>query len=170
MTDNNLAGYCGLYCGACDILRLSRDAAAAQRTPAWTELPEKLQKQLHMAPTEIHCQGCRSDDVFAGCSKCPVRACAKRHGLAGPCTECASYPCLRTRLFRLFAWLLAIEKKLPHQKSKQPNLARIAEVGQAAWLQEQEAAWRCPKCATPFSWYAEQCRRCGEPLANLKGF
>jgi hypothetical protein len=166
----DLAGYCGLYCGACDILRLYQDGLALQHTPTWSELPERLRNHLPIAPTEIRCHGCRSDDVFGGCRYCPIRACARRRGLAGPCTECASYPCLRMRLYRLVAWLSSIEKKLPHQKSKPPNLARIACIGQAAWLDEQASTWRCPKCSTPYSWYSEQCRGCGEPLAHLKGF
>jgi hypothetical protein len=169
-TNPHLAGYCGLYCGACDILRLYVDGQKDGRTPAWTDLPEPFRRHLPIGSGDVRCHGCGSDDVFAGCSRCPVRACAKRKGTVEFCTQCESYPCWRTRLFQVFAWLFSVEKKLPHQKTKQPNLARVACVGRTPWLLEQQARWRCPDCGAAYSWYATACASCHRELGSLKSF
>jgi predicted RNA-binding Zn-ribbon protein involved in translation (DUF1610 family) len=153
-----------LHCGACDILRLYEDARAADRKPEWNELPEQLRKNLPFGPSPIVCHGCRSDAVFAGCKHCPMRSCARKKGLRGFCQDCESYPCLRLRVFGAVAWLLKLEKRLPHQQSKRANLERVRCVGAEAWLREQAAQWRCPDCGEPYSWYRRTCAKCGTQL------
>jgi hypothetical protein len=98
-----------------------------------------------------------------------MRACAKRKGVE-TCAQCERFPCIRYRLFRVVSWLLSIEKKLPHQKVRMGNLARIGCIGTDAWLQEQGQRWACPECATPFSWYAKNCSQCGREVESLKDF
>lgn len=170
-TDRNLAGYCGLYCGSCDIYRLHQDGIEASRTPEWTELPERLRKHVpFIKPSPIRCQGCRSNDVFSGCAHCPLRSCAKKKGNVELCVDCGSYPCIKTRLLQIFGWLFSIEKKLPHQKTKKTNLERILTIGIARWLSEQDQKWRCPDCQTRFSWYQKTCSKCGKYLDPLKGY
>ena len=164
-----LAGYCGLYCGACDIYRLSQEGKRTGKAPAFSDLPERFQKVLPK-DAALECEGCRSAQVYAGCSRCPLQDCAKKKGLEGFCPDCSSYPCMRTRLFGWFAKLFGFEKKLPHQTEKKVNLRRIAEVGMDAWLEEQEKKWRCPDCGTPYSWYLSTCVKCGRDLDGLKGY
>lgn len=161
--ERNLAGYCGLYCGACDIYRLHTESEAAGRTPAWEELPERLRKNLPFGQAPITCRGCRSDTVFKGCRFCGMRSCARERGVEF-CQDCASYPCLRIRLFNVVGRVMGIERKLPHLRSKPASLARIRSAGAEAWLREQAEAWRCPGCGTPSSWYRETCAKCGGVL------
>ena len=167
--NRNLAGYCGLYCGACDIHLLAREGEASGKPPAWSDLPERFRKHLHVKDKPVACQGCRSDAVFAGCSICPLRKCAKGRGLQGFCTDCADYPCMKLRLLGLVSRLMRFEKKLPHQKSKAANLERARCVGMDTWLEEQAQRWRCPACHAPYSWYRSTCA-CGHELDSLKGF
>lgn len=168
--DRNLAGYCGLYCGGCDIYRLHKDSVESGRKAEWAELPERLRKNLPFKPSEIVCQGCRSDVVFGGCRWCPMRACARKRADVTFCTDCSRYPCFRFKVFRVIAWLTSLEKKLPHQKSKRINLERIRCVGMETWLAEQEQEWRCPDCQTRFSWYSSTCGKCGRELESLKAY
>ena len=168
--DKHLVGYCGLYCGACDILRLHREGEAVGRTPEWRELPARLRKHLPFKPQPIVCHGCSSDTVFGVCAHCFIRNCARKKGTVAVCTACERYPCFRHWVFGIVAWLFSIKKKLPHQKTKDPNLARIGCVGSQKWLVEQEEAWRCPECRMPFSWYRATCATCGRDLDGLKNF
>jgi hypothetical protein len=168
--DKRLVGYCGLYCGGCDVLRLYREGQAADRIPQWNELPDRLSKQLPFKPKPIICHGCSSDTVFGGCAYCGLRSCAKKKGSITICTECDRYPCFRFRLIRVAAWLFSLDNKLPHHKTKAGNLARIGLVGLDQWLAEQDAQWRCPDCQTPFSWYRSTCTRCGRDLDDGRDF
>ncbi len=160
--DSALGGYCGLYCGACDIRRLYLEAQAEGRTAEWSEVPAPL-KKVTPKPLTIVCHGCKSDTVFAGCARCPLRACARRKQVEF-CHACASYPCLRTRLFALVGRLFSLERHLPHLVSKAANVERLRCVGTQAWLREQEQHWHCPECGTPFSWYRGACKKCGKDL------
>jgi hypothetical protein len=162
--------YCGLYCGACDILQTYQQGLQAQRTPTWSELPEPFRKQLPTQNAEIRCHGCKSDTVFRGCALCPLRSCARKKGNVELCVDCADYPCLRTRLMGLITWMLSLERKLPHQRSRHSNRERIRCAGMTEWLAEQDRQWRCPQCETRFSWYRATCSKCGRELESLKNF
>ena len=162
--------YCGLYCGACDILQAYRHGLETQRTPEWSDLPERFRKHLPAQNADIRCHGCKSDTVFRGCARCPMRSCARKRGNVELCVDCADYPCLRTRLLGLVVRLMSLERKLPHQRVRRANQERIRCVGLAEWLVEQDRRWRCPQCGTLFSWYRATCPQCGRELDSLKGF
>jgi hypothetical protein len=168
--EQNLVGYCGLYCGACEVLRLHQEGQSAGRAPDWSDLPEEFRRHLPFKPAPVRCHGCRSDTVFAGCAHCPLRVCAKQRGIATVCADCEKYPCLRIKLMGLVVWLFGVEKKLPHQRTKRGNLERIRSIGVAEWLREQDRHWRCPECQTQFSWYRRTCGTCGQDLRARKGF
>jgi hypothetical protein len=168
--DKHLVGYCGLYCGGCDTLRVYRQGLRENRTPEWGELPGRLRDNLPFKPKPIICEGCGSDTVFGGCAICPFRKCARKRGVIALCMECDRYPCFRHYLFGLLAKIFRIQKKLPHQKTMAENLERIRALGTDAWLVEQDAKWRCPDCGEPYSWYLSACRGCGRSLDEVKGF
>jgi hypothetical protein len=158
--------YCGLYCGACDIMNAFRDAAESKRQPQWDDIPAQLRNHIPVSKTtEIKCFGCKTDTVFGGCSKCPVRKCAKEKMQADFCFECPKYPCFRFRIFSVIRKL--IQKRLPHIKSAYKNQVMIQEKGIHAWLAEQEALWKCPQCNTHFTWYMKSCRQCGYPVEYI---
>ena len=153
--------FCGLYCGACDLMAAFRKGVEAGKPAAWEDLPLSYRKKL---PTvqglDIVCYGCKSDTVYAGCSKCPVRKCAKETMKVAFCQECRKYPCVRFRALNLFQWLL--RKRLPHLKTVKPNRDFIKKNGTDAWLAQQESEWKCPRCKTPLTWYKKTCSRCGK--------
>jgi hypothetical protein len=168
--DRNLAGYCGIYCGACDIYCLHVRGQASQREPEWTEVPEVFQKHLPFGPAKVKCLGCRSDDVFVGCTHCSMRACAKKRGIVNSCAECSRYPCFRFALFRLITVLASLEKKLPHIKTRKAHRLRMVQIGVDRWQVEQDAHWRCPNCGARYSWYATNCPSCQSDLSKLDRF
>ena len=144
-----LLAACGLYCGACthyqasfyDKDRLHKEAARRGRDPQG-----------------FTCQGCRSDALYihAGCAQCEIRACADRRGIQH-CGLCADFPCERLLAFQGDGRV--------HHRDILVELVRLRERGAQAWLAMQAEMWRC-SCGESYSWYEENCQRCGEPLAS----
>lgn len=157
--------YCGLYCGACDILQTYKRHRARGTTPHWDELPEPLRK--HVPHGEIECHGCKSDTVFIGCQKCPYKACARKKQVES-CRTCDKYPCLIHHIANIVKKLQRLERKLPHLQGIPENLATIEQVGTEAWLTQQERRWTCPQCGAAATWYQSRCVQCGNPLESYK--
>ena len=140
--------YCGLYCGACFVVRAER---------------ENLQKELvkkysNLKPEEVKCQGCKSEGyVFRGCQKCKIRQCAQEKKLEF-CFECSEYPCEKIEHFK--------NTGLAHTFVACHSLKDIQQKGLATWLKQQKVRWECPKCHKSFSWLEEKCSQCGEVLYN----
>jgi hypothetical protein len=154
MSEIKLDGYCGLYCGACDIFRLSEKARQIGVKAQWQEMPEQFKKVIKEA--DIVCHGCKSDTVFAGCKACPIITCAKKRGVES-CALCRKYPCFTIKAMHIVVRLRKLDKKLPHLTVRKPNLEFIRKNGLIRFLSEQEEAWKCPQCGSQFSWYKKQC-------------
>lgn len=157
--------YCGLYCGACEVLNLYRDGLAAGKPASWEDLPKAL-KEVIDPSSSIVCRGCKTDLVSPGCRECVIRACAREKNV-GACVLCSEYPC------KLVAERKAnisenLEDILPHIKSKFRQAERMREAGFEAWREEQARRWICPNCGAPFTWYQESCKQCGLGLETLK--
>lgn len=94
-------GYCGLDCGQCAVFiaTTTRDDALRRRTAReWSArygdyLAEQLGRR-EFTVDEISCDGCRSSNLFIGCSICAIRACAIGRGLDS-CADCAGYSACR---------------------------------------------------------------------------
>ncbi len=147
--------YCGLYCGACEILVAYLKAESENRKAEWSELPTELTST--MPEKEIRCLGCKSGTVFEGCLQCPIRPCA-RDKQVDSCADCDQYPC------RIINEMKAIIEKIkqtkPHTTSIISNLEEIREQGKAAWMQQQKKLWTCPVCGARLSWYRTECQQC----------
>ncbi len=129
--------YCGLYCGACDIMATYKESITQSKSATWNDLPPEFQKNLPVpGKAEIICYGCKSDILFAGCATCPIRKCAKEM-IVDICAECEKYPCKYYKETDISGELL---KKLPHIKSRNINLNFIRKNGKSAWLTKQRKA------------------------------
>lgn len=160
--------WCGLYCGACDVL-VACEIAEATGTPArWEELPERFQKNLPRA--DVVCHGCKSDTVYAGCAVCLVRKCARKQQGIDTCLDCSRFPCFRFGIMRVIRGLMRMPKKLPHLNQIQPNHDGIRTLGVGGWLVQQDAIWRCPACGQRYSWYEGRCGACGQDLSEVRSF
>jgi len=165
MSEIKLDGYCGLYCGACDVYRLSQKAEQSGVPASWAEMPERFRKTIK--PAEIVCHGCKSDTLFAGCRACPIIKCAKKKGVES-CGLCRKYPCFNFTLVNAVVWLRRLNKKLPHVVVRQPNLEFIRQFGRDVFLSQQQRAWCCPQCGSPLSWYQEKCPSCGKEVESVR--
>ena len=163
MDDFNYDSYCGIYCGACDIMMSYKTGKKHRLALLWNE---KTVKSLHKGlglkyddskPFKLECHGCKSDQLFVNCSVCKIRECARQKGIEH-CIDCDHYPCDQT---------LAMKKNvslLQHVEENHSNMVTIQAVGVDQWLSNQQNRWKCPQCKTSFSWYSDKCNSCGTNL------
>jgi hypothetical protein len=162
MQEFKYESYCGLYCGACEIMVAYRRGLTENKVPRWEDLHDPLRKILK--PGEIKCFGCKTDTVFQGCAVCPIRKCGRKKPDIETCLDCARFPCFRFSLMKFVRKFLGYDKKLPHLKTVSENQCTIKEKGVSVWLAEQQNQWQCPGCHTAISWYQEKCSICGRDL------
>jgi hypothetical protein len=136
--------YCGLYCGACPIMVANVKGEVEKKAKAW-ELDAK----------DIVCSGCKGKVIAGICKDCVMRLCAQDRDLES-CVECDDYPCGTIATFQ--------RDRFPHHTLIAANLEAIANRGVDAWLEEQKKRWSCPSCGEPFTWYEEECAKCGAEL------
>ena len=155
--------YCGLYCGACDILVAYKNSIKTGKLPVWQDLPEQF---INNIPTgkkdEIKCFGCKTGIVFGGCARCILRKCAREKMKVEFCFECEKYPCLKYKIQRI-AIKYFFQKRLPHLKTIAPNQEMIKKEGVEKWLQDQQKQWQCTECSKELSWYKNTCQSCNKP-------
>ena len=158
--------YCGLFCGACDILNCYQASLETGIPPAWEDLPQRFREHLRQA--EVICQGCKTDVLFEGCKRCSIRACASGKNIEA-CNQCAEYPCPEvTRRMEYISGPL--KDALPHTKVMFRNINMLKEMGVEQWVKDQERRWRCPQCGAPFTWYQDTCTTCGLELEPVKDY
>jgi hypothetical protein len=138
--------YCGLYCGACEILLANENGTREIVAKAWNRDPEQLR-----------CMGCKTPVNSAFCSQCDIKACAKAKQVE-TCSDCGDYPCARLTGFRY--------DKYPHHSIIFQNLTSIQSCGMDPWLEQQRDRWTCATCGTRFGWYSQACPVCGSSLYN----
>jgi hypothetical protein len=159
---NRYDSYCGVYCGACDIMNAKSNE---DRVLVIQSLENNL-PDWHATPEQIHCSGCKTDNAFIYCSKCPFRDCAKSKKVEF-CIECDEFPC------QPYNQLVMAADKIPvlkHHKANMKNLKYIKTKGLDEWLVDQEAKWKCPNCGASFSRNEEKCGSCQHNLKGIKDY
>ena len=149
MNEINPDTYCGLYCGACSVAVYGKTGQADNFIACIKGVPREA----------FSCDGCKSENLYAGCRACGLRRCAREKKVEH-CTDCADYPCRSYRAFQ------KMSKLLPHLRGVAAALESIRRDGAGHWLNAENRRWLCPDCGTPFSWYAAACRECGRSLAS----
>ena len=166
MSKPNYDSYCGIYCGACDIMMADKTGHKDSFASFWTEPVLRAFQQtmgntaLEPEALKVKCLGCKSDTLFINCKTCKIRSCAIQKKV-DHCIDCAEYPC---------AFVNGMKKSeaiLPHLKNSRPNMEMIKKAGVDQWLAAQEQYWKCPECKTSVAWYADKCSACGKKLIGL---
>ena len=140
--------FCGLYCGACDVLQANKRGSVEALAQAW-----------EMEPAALRCQGCKSQVNAVYCVDCDVKACARERRV-GFCFQCNEYPCDRLVSFR--------KDDHAHHSIVLQNLDQIRRLGLEPWLVQQRARWSCPQCGTEFAWYDRACSVCACEVSNCE--
>jgi hypothetical protein len=79
--------YCGLYCGACEIVNAKTD----EQKHRFIQMFESCIPGWQASLDQMRCSGCKIEDVFVNCGKRPIRPCARAKGVEF-CLECAGLP------------------------------------------------------------------------------
>lgn len=155
MSNFNYDSYCGLYCGACDILHAYKNG-----------YEDKIAPYFNLEPSQIKCHGCKTDTVFENCRNCKIRNCAINKKI-DHCFDCIDYPC---NLYNELLQDFSNKHNLPHLKILPKNFMTIKNIGIDQWLKEQDQVWKCPECQTDFSFYTPKCIKCGKDLDKIKDY
>ena len=140
--------YCGLYCGACFVMRVNEEGRVEEQAEEWDREPK-----------EITCHGCKSGVNSGYCRTCGIKACAVERGFEF-CVDCTEYPCDRLIAFRDDEW--------PHHSAVTRNSEDLARLGLERWLDKQAERWRCPACGHRTSWYDDTCADCGALVSSSR--
>ncbi|MFC2071339.1 DUF3795 domain-containing protein [Chloroflexota bacterium] len=130
MNNKRFDTYCGIYCGACEVMNAETYQDKAHVTKIWEGIMEA-------SPEQVHCSGCKSDDLFFNCEQCKMRPCAKSKGLEF-CIECNEYPCIYYHEGKQVVEQLPY---LSHMKAIVKNLRDIKGYGIERWLDIQKTKW-----------------------------
>jgi len=138
LTNKNLVGRCGLYCGFCEVYRAYKDS---------NKLQAELAKKHGCRLEEIKCEGCQALDVYGWSHEdkwgknCKILKCLNAKKLKF-CYECTEYDtCKKFDEFAKICSGLRIDLRR--------NLQIIREGRVEEWLLEQDRKWRCTKCGNP---------------------
>lgn len=159
MNHRRYDSYCGIYCGACEIMNAETSQDKMRIAQIWEGVFEA-------SPEQMDCSGCKTDRLFFNCEQCRMRPCAQSRGVEC-CIECEDYPCDYYQQGKIMVERLPC---LKHMNAIIRNLRYIRDHGVEQWLADQRTIWGCPGCGTPFTWYAEECRYCGRDLKRIKDY
>jgi predicted RNA-binding Zn-ribbon protein involved in translation (DUF1610 family) len=152
MEDYRYDAYCGLYCGACEIINAETE-----------QDKERVAKMWCSTTDQVDCKGCKTDTLFIHCGNCKIRNCAQEKKVEF-CFECNDYPCA------IYEEGKGMIEQLPHLKATVVNQKCIKENGTEKWLVSQKAKWECPQCGTKFAWYTQECKKCHKDLVGIKDY
>lgn len=92
---NIMICWCGIDCARCRTFRATVNGDEQMRKAAQGYY-EGIGHNIEIE--DLHCLGCRSDDMMSACAGCPYMKCGKEKGLKR-CDECGEYPCASLRWY-----------------------------------------------------------------------
>jgi len=147
MSSRDIAGKCGLYCGACPFYLGTKDP----------NYKEEFKQENGQWEEDWYCLGCGNLDEKSWGNQCLITQCAVSKSVMY-CHTCDEYPCEKLIAFS--------QDNYPHHHTVISGSNRMKEIGCDAWLEEQEKRWACTVCKKPFGWYAKTCMSCGNKVFN----
>jgi hypothetical protein len=150
--NTNLAGRCGMYCGACEIHRAYKDGG---------RMRQEVARKHNCLPGDVRCDGCRAVHIV-GWSRvedfgrnCAILHCLKTKSLDS-CHDCGTASqCER--------WTTLAEELMQFGIDLRANLTAIQMSGIESWVRNQEERWACQKCSRPVNALSDsaRCHLCG---------
>jgi len=136
---------CGLYCGVCAVYIATRDDNL--------KFKERLTGVYNLPIEDVHCKGCKSDDVIVFCKVCAIKKCTESRDYEG-CHQCDEWPCEHIEKFPLPVGKKVITRAIPQWR----------EWGTEKWVEEEEKRYHCPECGYALFRGAQKCRGCKTPV------
>lgn len=138
--NDEILGYCGLYCGGCPVYQNSKK-----------EKPMKDEKGKPML-----CNGCNSSITTEWCTICSIKTCNRNKGHRY-CLQCGENPCTIVNDFMN-------QSQYPYHKEVQGNMKVLEKHGLKIWIEMNEKKYHCSKCREQVNWFEKSCQKCGEDL------
>jgi hypothetical protein len=143
MSEKDLVGRCGMFCGSCPMYRAGQDRDDAKIF----ELSFKTRCTMDL----IRCKGCGTKDRFVLSRGCIFRKCANGRSLES-CGLCAEFPC------EALSGHYGDDMRGSGEAEK--NARRVKEIGVGQWLAEADARWRCKGCGNKIALDMNACPVC----------
>ncbi|HYE09997.1 MAG TPA: DUF3795 domain-containing protein [Patescibacteria group bacterium] len=150
MSDFNLVGKCGLYCGACTIYRAERD------NQDWRS---ELASQFNCSSEQVRCNGCGSLTNECWGSGCKIVMCINSKGHKF-CFECNEYKNNNCDKFSKVANRYAERSKI----DLRANLMMIQNGETESWLEESKNRFSCRICGRPVVAGSKTCHHCNKDM------
>jgi hypothetical protein len=142
MGNDDLAGVCGLYCGACYIY---------QAYQQWNQgALDYIAAHFGCNVDDLQCHGCGPGSEKCFNEGCEIRRCAVDRGIRF-CYQCDGFPCDKLNLFA---------EALPHRSVIRQEQDSLAYKGSDLWLTDQQRRWMCQSCGAELCWYDLFCPGC----------
>ena len=84
--------YCGIDCTSCAIYKATVADVYDMKVKVAEEWSKLLGLEGKLFPQDIHCRGCKSDEVFKFCVDCGFKKCVNEKNIQR-CKDCAEFPC-----------------------------------------------------------------------------
>jgi len=99
---NPMIAVCGLNCSECGAYLAKKNNDESIRIKTAKDWSNMFQVKIN--PSDIQCDGCRSEGGvrFQHCSVCEYRACGHKKDVRN-CSECDEYPCEKISAFHTLA-------------------------------------------------------------------
>ena len=149
MSNMNLVGRCGLYCGACAIYRAERDNQ---------EWRARIAKNYNCTTDQVTCNGCNALTSECLGNGCKIVLCTSAKGI-NFCFECEEYINETCDKFKDLA-----DDYLNTGVNLRENLMKIKEGKVEEWLQESEKKYTCKVCEKPLAVWTTKCHHCGAEI------
>jgi len=150
--ESNLAGRCGIYCGACTIYRAYKDGSEYRnRVAAYFKCP----------PQKVRCEGCQTLTPECWGNNCKIVQCTAANGFSF-CYECPQFDSKSCEKFEDLA-----KRYMEDNVDVQTNLMRIKAGHIKAWLDESRQRFKCPSCSKPLAEGSKKCLHCGKIFERM---
>ena len=152
MTDEDLVGRCGLYCGACSIYRAYKDSG---------DYLKRLSEHFKCPPEKVRCEGCQILTPECWGNDCKIVQCLRTRDYAF-CYECPQYEERSCEKFEKLA-----KGYLEDNVDIRANLEKIKIGKTKEWLKESKNRFRCPYCKKPLPEGSKTCYHCKKEFTNI---
>lgn len=86
-----MKAFCTLDCSGCPLFKTENKNYSLKEKESiarnWSEL-----MGVEISTDELHCEGCKSGNLFVHCVECRFRDCCEEKGVEF-CSDCEDYPC-----------------------------------------------------------------------------
>lgn len=133
--NDQLLGYCGLYCGNCLYYQNTVKGTGTDVDGVIT-----------------YCDGCNGSRTTPHCTICNIKRCSREKEIRY-CLQCSDYPCSILNGF-------INDTKYSYHRDVPAMMKRLEEIGLDAWSEEMHNNYTCKKCGNEFSYFDKKCPDC----------